>query len=78
MDYCMPRADGFCSFALANNPVPAKTNILGIKGAREAGTTSALPAIINAVNHTLANQNIRHLKMPLTSEKVWRALNPGE
>ena len=37
MDYCMPRADDFCSFALANNPVPAKTNILGIKGAGEAG-----------------------------------------
>lgn len=32
MDYCMPRAGDFCSFALASNPVPAKTNILGIKG----------------------------------------------
>ena len=61
MDYRMPRADDFCSFALANNPVPAKTNILWIKGAGEAGTTSTLPAIINAVNHALANQNIRHL-----------------
>ena len=40
MDYRMPRADDFCSFALENNPVPA---------------------IINAVNHALANQNIRHL-----------------
>ena len=78
MDYCMPRADDFCSFALANNPVPAKTNILGIKGAGEAGTTGALPAVMNAVNHALADQNIRHLEMPLTSEKVWRALNPGE
>ena len=78
MDYCMPRADDFCSFALANNPVPAKTNILGIKGAGEAGTTGALPAVMNAVNHALADQNIRHLKMPLTSEKVWKALNPGK
>ena len=57
MDYCMPRADDFCSFALANNPVPA---------------------VMNAVNHALADQNIRHLEMPLTSEKVWKALNPGE
>ncbi|HIO39895.1 MAG TPA: hypothetical protein EYN27_13235 [Rhodospirillales bacterium] len=78
MDYCMPRADDFCSFALANNPVPAKTNILGIKGAGEAGTTGALPAVMNAVNHALADQNIRHLEMPLTSEKVWKALNPGK
>ena len=61
MDYRMPRADDFCSVALANNPVPARTNILWIKGAGEAGTTSTLPAIINAVNHALANQNIRHL-----------------
>ena len=60
-DYRMPRADDFCSFALANNPVPARTNILWIKGAGEAGTTSTLPAIINAVNHALENQNIRHL-----------------
>ena len=78
MDYCMPRADDFCSFALANNPVPAKTNILGIKGAGEAGTTGALPAVMNAVNHALADQNIRHLEMPLTSEKVWKALNSGK
>ena len=78
MDYCIPRADDFCSFALANNPVPARTNILWIKGAGEAGTTSTLPAIIDAVNHALADQNIRHLEMPLTSEKVWKALNPGK
>ena len=78
MDYCMPRADDFCSFALANNPVPAETNLLGIKGAGEAGTTGALPAVMNAVNHALADQNIRHLEMPLTSEKVWKALNPGK
>ena len=78
MDYCMPRPDDFCSFALANNPVPAKTNILGIKGAGEAGTTGALPAVMNAVNHALVDQNIRHLEMPLTSEKVWKALNPGK
>ena len=78
MDYCMPRADDFCFFALANNPVPAKTNILGIKGAREAGTTGALPAVMNAVNHALADQNIRHMEMPITSEKVWKTLNSGK
>ena len=75
MGQSIPRADDFCSFAIANNPVPAKTNILGIKGAGEAGTTGALPAVMNAVNHALEDQNIRHLEMPLTSEKVWKTLN---
>ena len=75
MDYCMPRADDFCAFYISNNPVPAKTNILGIKGAGEAGTTGALPAVINAVNHAVKDHGIKHLEMPLTAEKVWQAIN---
>ena len=75
MDYCMPRADDFCIFDIKNNPVPAKTNILGIKGAGEAGTTGALPAVMNAVNHALRDYGTRHLEMPLTAERVWRAIN---
>ena len=75
MDYCMPRADDFCIFDIKNNPVPAKTNILGIKGAGEAGTTGALPAVMNAVNHALRDHGTRHLEMPLTAERVWRAIN---
>ena len=75
MDYCMPRADDFCAFDIINNPVPAKTNILGIKGAGEAGTTGALPAVINAVNHAVKDHGIKHLEMPLTAEKVWQAIN---
>ncbi|MDG2033295.1 MAG: molybdopterin-dependent oxidoreductase, partial [Rhodospirillales bacterium] len=75
MDYSMPKADDFCSFEVTSNPVPAKTNPLGIKGAGEAGTTGALPAVMNAVNHALKGHGIRHLEMPLTAEKVWRAIH---
>jgi carbon-monoxide dehydrogenase large subunit len=74
MDYAMPRADDFCTFELGNNPVPATTNPLGIKGAGEAGTTGALAAVMNAVNDALAPLGVRHLEMPLTAEKVWRAI----
>ena len=74
MDYAMPRADNFCAFELGNNPVPATSNPLGIKGAGEAGTTGALPAVMNAVNDALAPLGIRHLEMPLTAETVWRAI----
>ena len=74
MDYTMPRADDFCYFEIGNNPVPATTNPLGIKGAGEAGTTGALPALMNAVNAALSPLGIRHVEMPLTAETVWRAI----
>src|SRR4051812_17340926 len=54
MDYAMPRADNFCSFALAENEVPTATNPLGVKGAGESGTVGALPAVMNAINDALA------------------------
>ncbi len=78
LDYAMPRADDFCTFEIGNNPVPAKTNLLGIKGAGEAGTTGALPAVMNAVNHALQPLGIRHLEMPATPEKVWRAIQDAQ
>ena len=57
------------------NTFVISTNILGIKGAGEAGTTGALPAVMNAVNHALRGHGTRHLEMPLTSERVWAAIN---
>ena len=75
LDYAMPRADDFCAFQIETNSVPAESNILGIKGAGEAGTTGALPAIMNAVNHALRDYGAEELEMPLTPEKVWKALN---
>jgi len=74
-DYCMPRADNFCHFDLHENPVPTNQNPLGVKGAGEAGTVGALPAVIIAVNNALAPLGIERLEMPLTSEKVWRAIH---
>ncbi|MDA0239625.1 MAG: molybdopterin-dependent oxidoreductase, partial [Proteobacteria bacterium] len=74
-DYAMPRADDFPSFYIGSNPVPATTNPLGIKGAGEAGTTGALPAVMNAINNALAPLGVRHAEMPLTPEKVWRIMN---
>jgi carbon-monoxide dehydrogenase large subunit len=76
MDYTMPRADDVPDFAFASRPVPAKTNPLGAKGCGEAGTTGALPAIMNALVDVLVRQNgITHIDMPATPERVWSALN---
>jgi carbon-monoxide dehydrogenase large subunit len=78
MDYCMPRADDLPMFAVGNNEVPAKNNPLGIKGAGEAGTVGALPAVMNAVNDALAALGIRHFDMPASPERLWRAIRDAK
>jgi carbon-monoxide dehydrogenase large subunit len=75
MDYAMPRADHFCTFALGENEVPTKTNPLGVKGAGESGTVGALSSVMNAVNDALAQIGAPYVQMPATSEKVWRAMS---
>jgi aerobic carbon-monoxide dehydrogenase large subunit len=74
MDYGMPRADDMCSFEMDENPVPTKTNPLGVKGAGEAGNVGALAAIMNAVVDALSPLGISHIDMPATPEKVWQAI----
>lgn len=75
MDYGMPRADDLPSISFQTRNVPSTTNMLGIKGAGEAGTIGATPAVANAVNDALWRAyGIRHLDMPLTPLKVWEAI----
>ncbi len=74
MDYAMPRADDLCAFKVLSNPVPTKTNVLGVKGAGEAGTVGALPAGIGAVVDALRPLGIHHIDMPATPEAIWRAI----
>jgi len=74
MDYAMPRADSFGDIAVAGNSVPTRLNPLGAKGAGEAGTVGALPAVMNAILDALAPLGVRALDMPATSERVWRAI----
>lgn len=74
MDYAMPRADDVPFFDVDSHGVPTKVNLLGAKGVGEAGTVGALPALVNAVNDALAPLGVRHLDMPVTPERVWRAI----
>ena len=71
MDYAMPRAADLPSFDCGFHHVPCTTNPLGVKGAGEAGAVGAPAAVVNAVANALG---VRHIDMPLTPEKVWRAL----
>ena len=75
MDYTLPRADDIPPLHVElNEDAPTATNPLGVKGAGEAGCTGAPPAIANAVMDALSVLGIRHLDMPYTSERVWRAI----
>ena len=74
MDYCLPRADDLPDFALATNGVPTNQNPLGIKGCGEAGAIPAPAAVVNAVLDALKERGVSDIDMPLTPERVWRAL----
>ncbi len=78
MDYCMPRADDFPMFETANQVTPCPHNPLGVKGAGEAGCIGSTPAAVNAVIDALwsGGHKVRDIRMPLTSERVWSAMNP--
>jgi len=75
MDYALPRASDAPDFSIENHSVPCKTNLLGVKGCGEAGCAGALPSVMNAVVDALAEVGVTHIDMPVTPEKVWRALN---
>jgi carbon-monoxide dehydrogenase large subunit len=74
MDYAMPRAGDMCAMAVESAPVPTRLNPLGVKGAGEAGTVGALPAVMNAVLDALAEAGVRDLDMPASPHRVWQAL----
>jgi carbon-monoxide dehydrogenase large subunit len=78
MDYAMPRAESLSYMAVKSNPVPTKTNPLGVKGAGEAGNVGGLPAVMNAVIDALSPLGVRHLDMPCTPERVWRAIRDAK
>jgi carbon-monoxide dehydrogenase large subunit len=58
-----------------SNEVPSPSNPLGVKGAGEAGVIGAIPTIISAVVDALRPLGIRHVDMPVTPERVWRAIH---
>ena len=76
MDYGMPRADNVPGFDFSTRNVPSTTNALGIKGAGEAGTIGATPAVMNAIIDALYREyKISHIDMPVTPAKLWDVIN---
>jgi carbon-monoxide dehydrogenase large subunit len=78
MDYAVPRADMLPSFTTDISEVLTPTNSLGVRGAGEGGTTGALGAVVNAVVDALAEFGVTHIEMPVTPERVWRAIQSSK
>lgn len=71
-DYALPRASDVPSFNASYHSVPAKTNVLGVKGCGEAGCSGSLPSVMNAISDALGG---KHIDMPATPERLWLAMN---
>lgn len=78
MDYAMPRAEDIPLMAVGDHPSPATSNPLGTKGCGEAGCAGSLSTVVNAVIDALGEFGIAHLDMPLTSERIWRAIQDAK
>jgi carbon-monoxide dehydrogenase large subunit len=74
MDYFLPRAGDVPLMSVHHHAVPCTTNPLGAKGAGESGVAGSLPSAVNAVLDALACRGVAGLDLPMTPERVWRAL----
>ncbi len=78
MDYALPRAGDIPPMVVGDHPSPAKSNPLGTKGCGEAGCAGALVVIVNAALDALSEHGITQIDMPLTPERVWRAIHDAK
>jgi aerobic carbon-monoxide dehydrogenase large subunit len=74
MDYAMPRASMLPSFTTELSETQAPGNTLGVRAGGEGGTTPSLAVVVNAIVDALADYGVAHFEMPVTSERVWRAI----
>ena len=77
-DYAMPSAAELPSFEASNTETPSPRNELGAKGIGESGTIGSTPAMQSAVIDALKHLGIRHLDIPCTPERVWRAIQDAQ
>jgi carbon-monoxide dehydrogenase large subunit len=78
LEYAMPHAHHFPAFEMGRAETPSPHNPLGVKGVGEMGTITSTPTISNAVMDALAPLGVRHIDMPLTPEKIWRAIQAAK
>jgi aerobic carbon-monoxide dehydrogenase large subunit len=74
LTYAMPRATHMPNFELDRTVTPTPHNPLGAKGAGDVSNPAVAPAIVNAICDALTDLGIKHIDMPVTSEKIWRIM----
>ncbi len=77
-DYSIPAASELPRYETAHTETPSPLNPLGAKGIGESGTIGSTPAVQSAVIDALAPYGVRHLDMPFTPQRVWRALRDAK
>jgi len=77
-DYPIVSATELPSFELADSQTPTSYNSLGAKGVGEAGTIGATPAVQNAIVDAVAHLGVRHVEMPATPMRIWRAIQEAQ
>jgi carbon-monoxide dehydrogenase large subunit len=75
LDYALPRADMLCDIEVINTVTPSPHHPLGLKGIGEAGTIASTVTVYNAVMDALAPLGVQTIRMPMTAERVWRAIH---
>jgi aerobic carbon-monoxide dehydrogenase large subunit len=78
MDYAIPRAESIPRLELGMTETPTTVNPLGVKGIGETGTIASTPAVYNAVLDAVAPLGVKKIDMPLTPERVWRAIRDAK
>jgi aerobic carbon-monoxide dehydrogenase large subunit len=78
MDYALPRAEDLPLFHVETIETPSPNNFLGLKGIGELPTNGAPAALGNAVMDALGGSGVRHIDMPITAHKVWKAICEGQ
>ena len=78
LSYTMPRASDVPSYEVSTEATPCTHNPLGAKGVGEVGSIGAPPAVIGAIVDALAHLGVRHVDMPATPERVWRAIRDAQ
>ncbi|HEX6544128.1 MAG TPA: molybdopterin cofactor-binding domain-containing protein [Ktedonobacterales bacterium] len=78
VDYTVPNASQIPTIETERTETPCPHNLTGIKGVGETGTIAASQAVVNAVVDALSPLGIKHIDMPLTPERVWRAIEAAK
>ena len=78
MDYAMPRADTTPPIKTLITEIPASSHPHGVRPGGEGGTTPALGLLINAIVDALSEFGVKHIEMPASPQRVWRAIQSAK